>query len=307
MTEVDVAGRTVDVTNADKEFFPDDGITKGDVVEYYRRIGPQMLPWLVDRPLVMHRFPDGIRGDGFIQKQAPPSLPDWIDRAPMRHAEGTTDYVVCKDAATLVVLADLGCLVPHVWLSQVADAKMPDQIVVDLDPPGELDAAGVELVRSVALALCDLLAALEVSSFVKSSGSRGVHVHVPVDDCPSFDESRALALALARRVAADHPEAVTLEQRKADRGDRLYLDVQRNAYGQHAVAPYALRALPAAPVAIPLDWSEVRDKNFHPRRITIRNVFRRLAHKHDPWAELDSSRMPFTDVKRRVRELTGSR
>lgn len=307
MTTVEVEGRSITITNADKTFFPDDGITKGDVVAYYRRVGPQMVPWLVDRPLVMHRFPDGIGDTGFIQKQAPASLPDWIDRASMRHADRITDYVVCQDTATLVVLANLGCLVPHVWLSRVAEPDKPDRIVVDLDPPGELDAAGVDLVRTAGLALRDLLGSLEVPSFVTSSGSRGIHVHVPVEQCPSFDASRALALDVARRVAADHPETATVEQRKTDRGDRLYLDVQRNAYGQHAVTLYALRALPGAPVAIPLDWSEVRDQDFHPQRITMTSVFRRLAHKHDPWANLNSSRIPFTEVKHRLRELTASR
>ena len=299
MTSVQVDGRAVRLTNSSKVFFPDDEITKGDVVDYYRRIAPWMLPRLADRPLVMHRFPDGIDGDGFFQKQAPGGLPDWVERTAIRHGEdATTDYVVCQDTATLVVLADLGCLVPHVWLSGAAAPNRPDQMVFDLDPPGELDHAAVERVRSVAGIVRDLLDDLGAASFVKSTGSRGVHVHVPVHDCPGFDESRRLARHLARLVVDKHPDAVTLAQRKDDRGDRLYLDVLRNGYGQHAVAAYALRALPTAPVAVPLDWSEVADARFHPRRITMRTVFRRLAQKEDPWRDLDDSSVSFDHLRR---------
>lgn len=294
MTSLEVDGRILSISKESKTFFPDDGITKGDVVDYYRRIAAWMLPWIGDRPLVMHRFPDGIDRDGFFAKQAPAGLPDWVERTSIRHGEDSaTDYVVCQDAATLVVLADLGCLVPHVWLSRVGEPGRPDQIVFDLDPPGDLDDAAVEQVRLVAGLVHDCLDDVGASSFVKSSGSRGVHVHVPIHGCPGFDESRHLARQLARRVAEAHPDTVTVAQRKADRGDRLYLDVLRNGYGQHAVAAYALRALPTAPVAVPLDWAEVADAQFHPRRLTLRTVFRRLAQKDDPWADFTDRSVSF--------------
>lgn len=295
MGALEVDGRTVSISNESKTFFPDDDITKGDVVDYYHRIAPWMLPWVSNRPLVMHRFPDGIDHEGFIAKQAPQGLPDWVERRTIRHGpDATTDYVVCRDAATLVVLANLGCLVPHVWLSPVDRPDRPDQIVFDLDPSGDLDDhTAVEQVRLVAGMVHDCLDEVGAASYVKSSGSRGVHVHVPIHGCPGFDESRHLARQLARRVAEAHPDTVTVAQRKADRGDRLYLDVLRNGYGQHAVAAYALRALPTAPVAVPLDWSEVADAQFHPRRLTLRTVFRRLAQKDDPWADFTDRSVSF--------------
>jgi bifunctional non-homologous end joining protein LigD len=302
MTTLEVGGRTVSISNASKTFFPDDGITKGDVVDYYRRIAPWMLPWLGDRPVVMHRFPDGIHHKGFFAKQAPDGLPDWVERTSVRHGEdATTDYVVCRDAATLVVLANLGCLVPHVWLSRVGEPDRPDQIVFDLDPSGVLDDAAVERVRFVAGVVHDCLDDVGATSFVKSSGSRGVHIHVPIHGCPGFDESRHLARQLARRVADAHPDTVTVAHRKAARGDRLYLDVLRNGYGQHAVAAYALRALPTAPVAVPLDWSETADARFHPQRLTMRTVFRRLAQKDDPWDRFADASVSFDQLKRSVR------
>jgi bifunctional non-homologous end joining protein LigD len=305
MTALELGGRTVSISNASKTFFPDDDITKGDVVDYYRRIAPWMLPWLRDHPVVMHRFPDGIHHEGFFAKQAPEGLPDWVERTTVRHGkDATTDYVVCQDAATLVVLANLGCLVPHVLLSRVGEPDRPDQIVFDLDPSGDFDDAAVEQVRLVAGVVHDCLDDVGAASFVKSSGSRGVHIHVPIHGCPGFDESRHLARQLARRVAHAYPDTVTLAQRKADRGDRLYLDVLRNGYGQHAVAAYALRALPTAPVAVPLDWSEVADARFHPRRLTMRTVFRRLAQKQDPWAEFDDRRVSFDHLQRCVRAQT---
>jgi bifunctional non-homologous end joining protein LigD len=301
---LDVDGRSLEISNENKVFFPDGGITKGDVVRYYRRIAAWMLPWLGDRAVVMHRFPDGIDGQDFIQKQAPAGLPDWLETVTLHHAGGTTtDYVVCRDAATLVALADLGCVVPHIWLSRASQPHVPDQFIIDLDPPGALDARAIERVRLAAGTIHDLLGSRDLPSFVKSSGSRGLHIHVPVREAPGFDEVRRLASDLSRRVAREHPDDLTVAQRKADRGDRLYLDVMRNGYGQHAVAPYAIRALPTAPVAVPLDWSEVRDVEFHPRRITLRNVFRRLGQKDDPWADLHDAPVPYDQLRQSIRGL----
>lgn len=191
MTALDVDGRTLEILNESKVFFPDDGISKGDVLRYYRRIGPWMLPWLDDRAVVMHRFPDGIDGQSFIQKRAPQGLPDWVETVTLHHAgDTTTDYVVCRDAATLVALAGLGCLVPHMWLSRTSQPDVPDQIIFDLDPSGALDANALERVRLAAGTVHDLLGTLDVPSFDRSSGSRGLHIHVPVRGAPGFDEVR---------------------------------------------------------------------------------------------------------------------
>ena len=278
MTTLTVDRHEIEVSNPDKVFFPDAGVTKGDLVEYYRKVAEWMLPHLEDRPLVMHRFPDGIGGTDFIQKDVPDYFPDWIDRADLKKADGTVTHVIASDAATLVYLANQAVLTPHVWLSRVDRSNHPDQLIFDLDPgddPGTVSqAAGW---------LREMLDELGLVPYAKSSGSRGIHVHVPLDRSADFDEVRAFARDLAGLLEEQHPEELTTAARKRDRGGRLFLDTMRNAYAQHAVAPYGVRDRERAPVAVPLDWDEATASSFDPQRVTVRNVFRRLSQKDDPW------------------------
>jgi bifunctional non-homologous end joining protein LigD len=289
----------VEVSNPTKVMFPDAGITKANVVEYYERIADHMLPWLRNRPLVMERHPDGIADGGFIQKNAPDHFPDWIrtERVPIEG--GTTDHVVCDDADTLVHLADQGCVVFHVFTSQVDRPDRPDQMVLDLDPSDTSDDPTDDVVAAARLVRA-LLDELEVPSFVKSTGSRGLHVHVPLDATASNDAVTAAARRIAGELAARAPDHLTTAHRRDARGARLFLDVMRNHYAQHAVAAYSLRALPSAPVAVPLDWAEATASDFDPRRITISNVFRRLGHKADPWADFGDERVSVVDLTARL-------
>lgn len=283
---VELDGHDVELSHLDRIYFPAAGITKGDVVDYYRRIADLMLPHLRDRPLVMHRWPEGIDGEDFWMKQVPDHFPDWIDRVRIeRRTGGTLNQVVCQDTASLVYLANQGVLVPHVWPSRVDALERPDQLIFDLDP----SMPDLEPVRRAAGVLHDLVDDAGLTSFVKSSGSRGLHVHVPIERRWSFDEAKACARAVAERVVASDPESFTLEQRKRNRGDRVFLDVLRNEYAQHAVAPYAVRARPTAPIAVPLDWDEATASDFDPQRYTIENVFRRVGQKDDPWADFGST------------------
>jgi bifunctional non-homologous end joining protein LigD len=282
------AGRTVEISHPDKVFFPDAGLTKADVVEYYRRIADLMAPRLRDRPLVMHRFPDGISGDDFLQKTIPDYFPDWVDRVGVeRERGGSVTYVVCNDEGTLVYLADQAVLTPHLLLSAVAAPRNPVELILDLDPPVD----DPDPVRAAARHVRAVLDELGLMSFVKATGSRGLHVHVPLDGSTGFDEVRPIARTLARAVVERDPDLLTVEQRKDKRGRRVFVDWLRNGYGQHAVAPYAVRAKPEAPVAVPLDWEEALSAGFHPRRYTIDNIFRRLARKHDPWTTWDQHRV----------------
>jgi bifunctional non-homologous end joining protein LigD len=297
VTAVRVGSHTVEVSNADKVLFPDDGITKGDVVEYYRRIADVMVPRLKGRPLALHRFPDGIKGEGFFQKTAPDYFPDWIETVELpRERGGTVRHVVCNDAATLVYLADQAVLVLHRLLVAAASPRKPVEVIFDLDPPTDDPRA----VRHAARILRDVLDEIRITAYTKSTGSKGIHVHVPLDGTDSFDTVRGFARDLAREMVRRDPDRLTIEQRKDNRKGRLFVDWLRNSYGQHAVAPYSLRALPGVPVAVPLDWDEVTSADFDPRKYRLSNVFRRIARKRDPWEGINRRSRSIAEAARRL-------
>ncbi|MFF8261455.1 non-homologous end-joining DNA ligase [Streptomyces virginiae] len=271
--------RTVTINRPEKTLFPEDGITKADLAAYYRRVARWMLPHLRGRPLMLERHPDGIDGPAFMQKNVPDHYPDWFHRVELPKQGGTVTYPTCDDTASLLHLADQACITPHRFLSKADRPDHPDRLVFDLDPPGE-DFA---LVRAAAHALHELLDELELPSQVMTTGSRGLHVVVALDRRSSFDEVRSFARAAADVLAARNPDRFTTEPRKQARRGRLYLDIQRNAYAQTAVAPYALRARPGAPVAAPLAWADLDDPELTARRWTLTTVDRLL--KENPWQD----------------------
>lgn len=279
-TELDVGGRSVTVSRPGKVLFPDDGLTKGDLVEHYRRVAPLMLPWLRDRPLSFTRHPDGLAGESFFQQAAPGYAPDWVRRATMPKEGGRLERVICDSEATLVFLANQAAVTLHAWLSRTDRPERPDQLLFDLDPPG--DDFGEA--RWAALRLRELLDEIGLASVVKTTGGRGLHVMVRLARTHEFDAVRGFAVALAEVLAAREPKRLTTEVRKAARQGRLYLDISRNAYGQHAVVPYSVRARPGAPVAAPLAWSEVDDRTLRPGAFTMRTIAPRL--DDDPWHDL---------------------
>ncbi|WP_049568391.1 non-homologous end-joining DNA ligase [Streptomyces sp. SBT349] len=298
-TEVTVGGRKVTVTRPGKELFPEDGITKAELVDYYRAVSRPMLTHLRGRPLAMERYPDGYRGGSFFHKDVPSYFPDWIHREEIPKEGGTLDMAVCDDEATLAYLANQACLTPHLWLSPADHLDRPDRMVFDLDPPGD-DFARV---RWTAGKLRELLTEVGLKPLVMTTGSRGAHVLVPLDGSADFDAVRGFARAAAELLAGRHPDRLTTEVRKNRRGDRLYLDVQRNAYAQTSVAPYAVRARPHAPVATPLDWDELDDRKVGPRAFTLRDVPDRVAGEGDPWGGLKGARRSLRAARRRLDAL----
>ncbi|MGQ4489490.1 non-homologous end-joining DNA ligase [Streptomyces sp. SAS_281] len=272
------AHRIPEISRPEKVLFPDDGITKADLAGYYRRVARRMLPHLRDRPLMLERFPDGIGGHGFMQKDVPASFPDWIHRAELPKEDGTVTYPIADDTATLVHLAGQASITPHRFLSRADRPHHPDRMVFDLDPPGD-DFAPV---REAALGLHGLLDELELPSLVMTTGSRGLHVVVALDRRDGFDAVRTFARAVADALVARRPDRFTTEARKKARGGRLYLDVQRNAYAQTAVAPYAVRTRQGAPVAAPLAWADIDDPALDARRWTLRDADA-LVDREDPW------------------------
>ncbi len=285
----------------DKVFFPDSGLTKADLADYYRRIAEVMLPLIKGRPLTLHRFPDGIDGVNFIQKNVPEYFPDWIARTTVDKDDGTVTHALAEDADTLTYLVDQGTIAFHVWLSREDKPQHPDRLIFDLDPPGDTGSQFAQVVEA-AQAVHEMLDTLGLISFVMTTGASGLHVVVPLNRRERFDTVRDFAQGVARRIAASQPKAFTTEQRKNKRAGRVYLDVQRNAYGQTGIAPYSVRAKPGAPIATPLVWDELGDAGLHSQRYRIDNIFRRLAQRDCPWADIDRDRQSVQAAAKRLSE-----
>jgi bifunctional non-homologous end joining protein LigD len=289
---------TVQLSHLDKVFFPEDGVTKGDLVSYYRDTAPHILGHLRDRPLTLDRYPDGITGQRIVQKNAGRHFPDWIRRAEVGKQGGKVCQVIADKPDTLVYLANQGTIEFHIFLSRVTALDHPDQLVFDLDPP---TGDRFDDVRRHALRLRGVLEdELGLTSYVKTTGGKGLHVHVPLRPEEGFDAVRGFARDVAVLLVSRHPDELTVEQRKEQRGDRLYLDIMRNAYAQTVVAPYTVRARPGATVATPLAWDEVPDDGLSPRQFTVRTMAARLAASADPWAAMARHRRGLAAARRRL-------
>ncbi|MFF4342897.1 non-homologous end-joining DNA ligase [Kitasatospora sp. NPDC001540] len=296
--EIRASGRIVQLKRADKELFPADGLTKADLAAHYRRVARRILPQLRDRPLMLERYPDGIDGPRLVQKDTPEHFPEWIRRAELPKEGGTVRYPVCDDLATLLHLVGQACVTPHRWLAKADRPDHPDLLVLDLDPAGE----DFEPVREAAVLAHGLFAELGLPADLMTTGSRGLHLLVRLDRSAPFDEVRAFARDAAELLARRHPDLLTTEARKAARRGRLYLDVQRNAYGQNAVTPYAVRALPGAPVATPLALHELDDPDLTARRWTLATTAERL-QAPDPWRGAARRVRSLGPARRRLEQL----
>jgi bifunctional non-homologous end joining protein LigD len=297
---VSVGGRTVPVSSLDKPFFPDAGLTKGDLLAYYRDVAEVMLPHLRGRPINLQRFPNGIDGHGFWQQGVADHFPDWVRTVTVerRGRGGTVDHVVVDHPATVVYLANLATVTFHAWTSTVDHLARPDLVILDLDPdPGQ----GLEEVRAAARAVRRACEEVGLTAFVQTSGSKGYHVVMPLRPGPDVEVVRDFAAELAALVAARDPARLTVEWRKAKRQGRLLLDTARNGYAQTLVAPYSVRPRPEAPVATPIDWAELG--RAEPRSYTMTNLRRRLARKPDPWAGMAAQAADFDPVRARLDEL----
>ncbi len=277
---------TVQLSSLDKVLFADIEGTKGEMVGYYELVAQRMLIEVAERPLVLERFPSGISKKGFYQKNTPDHVPDYISRLPVpSRSQGQIVYSVIHDANGLVYLANQGSIVFHTLLSGADDPARPIEIIWDLDPSTS-DLGPVQLAASM---LRDRLDELGLEPRVKSSGSKGLHIHVDVTDEPDagigFPATKAFAERVAWDLVAAEPDLFTLEFAKKDRKGRLLIDVLRNGHSSHAAAPYSVRAVPEASVAAPLSWEEALGDDFHPRMITMRTMGERLAAGIDPWAD----------------------
>jgi bifunctional non-homologous end joining protein LigD len=276
--------RRVDLTHPDRVLFPDDGLTKRDVLDHYLAVADPLLATLRDRPVTLHCFPGGIDADGYFRQAVEDHFPDWMAGASRRRAEGEgrIERILVGSRAALAVCAKYDAITLHAGLARAPRLDRCDRMIFDLDPPGD----DFEAVRHGARRLCERLRALGATPALTTTGSRGVHVVVPVRPEADHDRVRRIAVAVGERLVDDEPDAFTLAQRRRDRGDRLYLDVLRIALGQTAVAPWALRARPGAPVAMPITEKELADRRTHARRWRVGDVAARLRRTGDPWRGL---------------------
>jgi len=296
-----INGHEIEISNRDKVFFPQVGLTKGDLIDYYEEISDVMLPHIEDYPISMQRFPDGLEGEGWYAKDAPDYFPDWIETLKFPKREGGSFRApIVKDKAALVYLADQAVITTHLYLAQADDLEHPDKLIYDLDPPEGTQE--FDEVRKAALGIRDLMEELGLLCWVQTTGSMGFHVIVPLDRQWGFDRVREFAEDAALVLVRRQEKVFTLEHRKDQRKGRIYLDTNRNAYGATAVAPYAVRARPQASLATPVDWEEVAH-GVNPRDWTIENIFRRLGQKDDPWSELGQYAQSLNEHREKLDQL----
>lgn len=273
--------RCVEITSPDRILFPDSVITKDAMIDYYIQIAPYLLPYTCDRLLSMRRFPEGILREGFFQKDAPDYFPAWIKRQRVKrqYDNGYVRYVVCNTVSTLVYIANSACIELHVSLSKIDRLYYPQQLIFDIDPSGN-DFASV---KKIAVLLRQQLEQVGLIAYVKLTGSRGLHVVVPVRRGVTFESARLFARTIAQRVVDQVPRLATLEVRKKERKGRVFIDVLRNGFSATAVAPYSIRALEGAPIAAPILWEELDNARLSPQQYTINTIFKRLARVGDVW------------------------
>lgn len=292
----------IEISNDDKILFGKSGITKGDLIKYYQMIAPIMLPYCDDRPISMQRFPDGITKEGFFQKEAGNYFPQWITRINIpKHNHEPVHYVVIDKPATLIYLANQGCITPHVWLSRTDNLEKPDRMIFDLDPA---DALSFSDIQHVAKQLKKILDECDLPSFCMLTGSRGAHIVVPLKRIHTFDDVRTFAHDVAKLLAQRFPKDITITMHKAHRGKRVFVDWLRNGFGATAVAPYAVRAHEGAPVATPVTWHELLSPRMKSQKYTIKNIHLRIKKVGDIWKGMQKHAVSLSKARKILKELS---
>ncbi|MDO8677112.1 MAG: non-homologous end-joining DNA ligase [Acidobacteriota bacterium] len=288
------------ISHPEKVLFPDDGITKGDLAEYYEAVGPVMLPHLRGRPITMERFPAGIGKKGFWQKSVEKGFPEWLERVEVGKKGGVVHHPIVTDQRGLMWLTNQNTITHHVWTSRVPDLDHPDLCVFDLDPSKDDPAA----VRNAAIELRDLLEELSLPSWIKTSGSKGFHIVVPLDGKTHIGDVARFAGAVGALFVSRAPDRLTQEFSKVDRTGRIYVDTGRNGYGATFAAAYTVRAKRGAPVSAPCTWKEIESGKVSPTTFTLRNMPARVAKLGDVWADMKRRGRSLTRAIERLRRLT---
>jgi bifunctional non-homologous end joining protein LigD len=268
------------ITHPEKILFPDDGITKGQLASYYEMIAPLMLPHILRRPVTMERFPAGIGKKGFLQKDVSKGFPEWLERVEVPKKDGVVHHPIVTDTRSLLWLVNQNSITPHVWTSRAPDVYYPDICVFDLDP--SVDDA--EMLRTAALAVRDLLDELGLPSWIKTSGSKGFHIAVPLDGKANMEDVHKFAHAVGRVLVRRDPETLTQEFQKADRGTRILIDTGRNGWSATHAAVYSVRSRSGAPVSAPCTWEELESGIVGPKTFTLSNMAARIEQAGELWS-----------------------
>jgi bifunctional non-homologous end joining protein LigD len=286
------------ITHPEKILFPDDGITKGELASYYEAIAPVMLPHLRRRPITMERFHRGIGAPGFFQKDVSKGFPEWLKRVEVPKHGGTVNHPIANDVRSLLWLANQNSITIHVWPSRTPNLYNPDICIFDLDPSHEDD---LDTLRAVALQLREMLDDLGLPSWIKTSGSKGFHIAVPLNGKSDFGEVASFAHAVGRVLVNRDPEHLTQEFLKVDRGGRILVDTGRNGYSATYAAPYTVRAKPGAPVSAPCTWEEIERGDVGPKTFTLRTMAQRIVDTGDLWADLLKKKQSLKQPLNRLR------
>ncbi len=287
------------ITHPEKVLFPEEGITKGELASYYETVAAVMLPHIRNRPVTMERYPAGIGRKGFLQKNVSKGFPEWLGRAEVPKKEGTVRHSLVRDKRSLLWLSNQNCITPHVWTSRAPKLYQPDLCVFDLDPSEDEPS----VLRGAALRLRDLLFELGLPSWVKTSGSKGFHIVVPLDATAGFDEVASFAHAVGAILVKRDPKNLTQEFSKADRDGRIYVDTGRNGYSATFAAAYAVRAKPGAPVSAPCTWEEIERGEVGPRTFTLRTMAGRVREVKDLWSGLRARGRSLRRAASRLRRM----
>ena len=280
------------ITHPEKILFPTDGITKGELASYYEAIAPVMLPHLRRRPITMERFHRGIGAPGFFQKDVVKGFPEWLERVEVPKHGGTVHHPIANDVRSLLWLANQNSITIHVWPSRLPNLYNPDICIFDLDPPNEDD---LDTLRAAALKLRELLNELGLPSWIKTSGSKGFHIAVPLSGKSDFGEVARFAHTVGRVLVSRDPDHLTQEFHKVDRGGRILVDTGRNGYSATYAATYTVRARPGAPVSAPCTWEEVERGDVGPKTFTLRTMAQRIAATGDLWADMLKKKQSLKD------------
>jgi bifunctional non-homologous end joining protein LigD len=270
------------ITHAEKVLFPDDGITKGELAGYYEIIAPVMLPHISGRPVTMERFHRGIGEKGFFQKNVVKGFPSWLERVEVPKKDGVVHHPIVRDVRGLLWLANQNCITAHVWTSRAPNVDCPDVCIIDLDP-GDDDG---QRLRAAALRVRDALTERGLTSWVKTTGSKGFHIAIPLDGSASYGSVARFAHRFGAAMVRRDPDNLTQEFYKADRGGRILIDTGRNEYSATFAAAYTVRARAGAPVSAPCTWAELEAGTVGPTSFNLRNMPERLAAVGDLWRNL---------------------
>ena len=295
-----VSADRVVITHPDKLLFPDDGISKGELASYYEMVAPIMVPHVRARPITMERYNQGIGAEGFFQKDVSKGFPKWLQRVEVPKKGGTVHHPIVTDTRSLLWLANQNCITPHVWTSRAPNLHHPDICVFDLDPSRDDEP---DVLRAAALALRDLLEDLNLPSWVKTSGSKGFHVVVPLDGKAGIGEVAGFAHRVGTMLVKLDAAHLTQEFSKADRGGRIFVDTGRNGYSATFAAPYAVRAKRGAPVSAPCRWEEIESGAVEPRTFMLRTMAARIEEVGDLWSDLLQRRRSLKRAVGRLKRL----